>query len=110
MGFGPQFKIRNHLRDKAKKIEEKQNPVQDHLKVLKQEILKVHSDTSHSSAQNKFIKEEDQEIDETEDEANNIMKNKLRRQKVARRFQGKPKSIDSDNPIEGDDVDNCENA
>ena len=47
------------------------------------------------------------EIDETEDEANNIIKNKMRRLKWTRRF---PKSIDSDNPHENEDPNNFENA
>jgi hypothetical protein len=55
---------------------------------------------SHASSAgviNQFIKEEEQEIDETEDEANNIIKNKMRRLIGSRKLISRKITIDNDN-------------
>lgn len=99
--------MRNQLKDKAKQIEENHYSTQaptkknsnDHLKAVFSELQKTQSNASVGAAVvTQFIKEEDLEIDETEDEANNIIKNKMRRMNGNKKLKRKQKSIDNDNP------------
>lgn len=71
------------------------------MKVYNEQIRELESSKSHVSSSgnviNQFIKEEDLEIDETEDEANNIIKNKMRRLNGTKKLKSRQISIDNDN-------------
>ena len=55
------------------------------------------SQASSAGVINQFIKEEEREIDETEDEANNIIKNKIRRLNGSMKLKSRKLNIDNDN-------------
>ena len=72
------------------------------------------SNSSSAGVIRQFIKEEEREVDETEDEANNIIKNKMRRLNGSMKLKSRKSTIDNDLDCEenhdGGEHQFCENA
>lgn len=72
------------------------------------------SNSSSPAVSREFIKEEEREVDETEDEANNIIKNKMRRLNGSMKLKSRKSNIDNDLDAEenhdGGEHQFCENA